>query len=500
MFWSMDQFLARRASDHPNRIAVTLGDGARTYGQIHDSADKLARVLHDWGVKRGDRVLHLAAMSFDTIEVFIATSRLGLSYAPANPNFSFDELKVLADYLRPSWIIAETAQRDVAEALSQARRVPLALFGGGAMSGLDIDAAKTKSRGGALEVEPARPDDIHMMYFTSGSTGAPKAVMVTQLANWNRSAAPIDVRMPPGGGGAVIMFPLFHMAGWQFITTAWGLRRTAHLTYDARGETLLSLIERHRAADLYSIPAVWRRILECADTYDTSSLRGAYTGTSRVEVDLVEALRARFPQATNSISYGSTEVGGGLMLAHDDILRKPHSVGLPPAQMEARIVDGELVLRSDTLMSGYFERPEETAEALRDGWYFTGDLAERDVDGYYSITGRRREVIRSGGETVAPAEVEAVIASAPGIKDVAIIGLPDETWGEVVCAALVLKPGASAPTIAELRDHLGGLASFKHPRRILIVDTLPRTQATGQIQRGALQQSLIAQVRREKRS
>jgi fatty-acyl-CoA synthase len=494
MFWSMDQFLALRASDHPDRVAVTLGDGARTYGQIHDSAEKLARVLHEWGLKRGERVLHLAAMSFHTIDLFFATSRLGLSYAPANPAFSFDELKVLADYIRPSCIIADAAQRDVAEALSTACGTRLALFGG-ASSGLDIDAAKAKATSSALDVEPARPDDIHMMYFTSGSTGAPKAVMVSQQANWNRSAASIDVRMPPGGGGAVIMFPLFHMAGWQFLITAWGLRKAAHLTHDARGETLLALIERHRASDLYCIPAVWRRILECPNTYDTSSLRGVYTGTSRVEVDLIEALRARFPQATNSISYGSTEVGGGLMLSHDDILRKPRSVGFPPAQMEARIVDGELVLRSDTLMSGYFERPEETAEALRDGWYYTGDLAERDADGYYAITGRRREVIRSGGETIAPAEVEAAIAGAPGVKDVAIVGLPDESWGEIVCAALVLDPGASAPSVAELRQHLGGLASFKHPRRIVVVDSLPRTQATGQIQRAALQRSLQQETR-----
>jgi fatty-acyl-CoA synthase len=495
MFWSMDQFLALRASDHPNRVAVTLGDEARTYGQIYDSADTLARALHAWGLKRGERVLHLAAMSFDTIDLFFATSRLGLSYAPANPAFSFDELKVLADYLRPSCIIAEAAQRDVARALSKACGVRLALFGGGASDALDIDAAKSKPNARALDVEPARPDDIHMMYFTSGSTGAPKAVMVSQQANWNRSAASIDVRIPPGGGGAVIMFPLFHMAGWQFLITAWGLRKAAHLTHDARGETLLALIERHRASDLYCIPAVWRRILECADTYDTSSLRGVFTGTSRVEVDLIEALRARFPQASNSISYGSTEVGGGLMLAHDDILRKPHSVGLPPAQMEARIVDGELVLRSDTLMSGYFERPEETAEALRDGWYFTGDLAERDADGYYSITGRRREVIRSGGETIAPAEVEAAIAIAPGVKDVAIVGLPDESWGEIVCAVLVLNTGAAAPSVAELRQHLGGLANFKHPRRIVVVDSLPRTQATGQIQRAALQGSIMQETR-----
>jgi acyl-CoA synthetase (AMP-forming)/AMP-acid ligase II len=142
-------------------------------------------------------------------------------------------------------------------------------------------------------------------------------------------------------------------------------------------------------------------------------------------------------------------------------------------------------------MSGYFDLPDETAAVLDGGWYRTGDLAEIDGEGYVSIVGRRKEVIRTGGETVAPAEVEAVIASHPAVLEAAVIGLPDAQWGELVCAVVVARPAVAAPTVAELREHIGArLAPFKHPRRVVTVDRLPRTAATGQVQRARLQQAL----------
>jgi len=158
--------------------------------------------------------------------------------------------------------------------------------------------------------------------------------------------------------------------------------------------------------------------------------------------------------------------------------------------VRARIDDGELLLATDRVMSGYFDLPRETAEVLQDGWYRTGDLADIDDEGYLSIVGRRKEVIRTGGETVAPAEVEAVLNTHPGVAESAVVGVADERWGEVVCAVVVVRPGASAPTVADLRAHIGDrLAPFKHPRRVTTVDRLPRTSATGQIQRSRLQEA-----------
>jgi acyl-CoA synthetase (AMP-forming)/AMP-acid ligase II len=284
------------------------------------------------------------------------------------------------------------------------------------------------------------------------------------------------------------------MAGWHMILQAFGRRRTVHLTRQANADQLWNMVETHRPFEFYGIPAVWRRVLENSGKRDGNSLGAVLTGTSRVELDLLEELRARFPKARNGIFYGSTEMGVCMGIGHDDILAHPYSVGTPMPGLEARIDDGELLLRGDTIMEGYFRLPDETAEAIADNWYRTGDLVSMDADGYFEIVGRRREIIRSGGESIAPVEVEAAIAGMPGLREVAVIGLPHESWGEMVCAVVVMEGGAAAPTVEALRSHLKeSLAAFKHPRVIHTrSEPLPRTGATGQIQRRKVQQEIIA--------
>ncbi|HEY3096396.1 MAG TPA: hypothetical protein VGK05_06120, partial [Acidimicrobiia bacterium] len=159
-----------------------------------------------------------------------------------------------------------------------------------------------------------------------------------------------------------------------------------------------------------------------------------------------------------------------------------------------RLEDGEVCIRSDLLMDGYFDQPDATAEALRDGWYHTGDLGSLDDEGYLSIVGRARDVIRTGGETVAPAEVEAALATHPGVCEVAVVGVPDQQWGEIVCAVVVPEPSAGDTLdLDRLRAHSdAALAGFKQPRRLEIVDELPRTPATGQVQRTLLVERIVA--------
>jgi acyl-CoA synthetase (AMP-forming)/AMP-acid ligase II len=284
------------------------------------------------------------------------------------------------------------------------------------------------------------------------------------------------------------MFPLFHMAGWTFAYYAWSAHQPAHLVQRADAAELLGVVERFRPGSLYCIPAVWRRILEEKRPYRVDSVEWALIGTSLVEPDLLEAIKARFPAARMTVSYGSTEVGRALGLADEDLFRKPGSVGCPVPGVQATTgPDGELLLASETLMSGYYDLPGETARAFEGGWYHTGDLVERDDDGYFSIVGRKREIIRSGGESVAPVEVEVALGDFPGLADVAVIGLPDSQWGELVCAAVVMAHGVLPPSVEDLRRHLRGrLAAFKHPRRVMVMDQLPRTSATGQLQRSLL--------------
>jgi fatty-acyl-CoA synthase len=182
------------------------------------------------------------------------------------------------------------------------------------------------------------------------------------------------------------------------------------------------------------------------------------------------------------------------VLAHADLARKPGSVGLPQPGVDVRLEDGEVCIKSELLMDGYFDQPDATAEALRDGWYHTGDLGSYDDEKYLSIVGRARDVIRTGGETVAPGEVEAALATHPSVREVAVVGVPDAAWGEVVCAVIVPEPGAADTLDLDgLRAHSATqLAPFKQPRRLETVDELPRTPATGQVQRPLLVERLSA--------
>jgi fatty-acyl-CoA synthase len=289
------------------------------------------------------------------------------------------------------------------------------------------------------------------------------------------------------------MFPLFHMAGWTIALGAWQGRRAVHFVRVPDAPTLLETAARHRASRLYCIPALWGRVLEHGvGGHDLSALVEADTGTSATPPELLAAIKDALPHTVTRVFYGSTEAGPTLALADVDLARKPGSVGVAQPGVEIRLDEhGEVCARSPFLMDGYFDDPAATQEALVDGWYHTGDLGAIDEDGYMSIVGRARDVIRTGGETVAPPEVEHVLGSHPDVAEVAVVGVPDVEWGEVVTAVVVLRAGGAAVTVDALRAHCEGrLAGFKQPRRVAIVEALPRTAATGQIQRPLLVERL----------
>jgi acyl-CoA synthetase (AMP-forming)/AMP-acid ligase II len=479
--------LSGAARAAPDRLAVTLGDEAMHFSEMRDRANRLANALSGWGLRRADRVVYWAHISLEAAPLQFALGRLGAAFAPLNPAYSDEETRVALQYLAPRLLVVDPAHAERAAVLAKELDIPLASYGGHG-PGADLDKLAAE----ASRASPSAPlpdeHDVFTIFLTSGSTGRPKGVMVSQRATWLRTYPGSAATVTTGGKGQLVMFPLFHMAGWTFAYYAWAAHQPAHLVQRADAGELLEAVERFRPGCLYCIPAVWQRILEASRPYRVDSLEWALIGTSRVEPDLVEAIKARFPAARMTVSYGSTEVGRALGLADQDLFRKPGSVGCPVPGVQATVgPDGELLIASETLMSGYYDLPEATALSLEGRWYHTGDLVERDADGYFSIVGRKREIIRSGGESVAPVEVEAALTDFPGLVDVAVIGLPDAHWGELVCAAVVMSDGVPPPSIEDLRRHIGGrLAAFKHPRRVVVMDQLPRTSATGQLQRSLL--------------
>jgi fatty-acyl-CoA synthase len=475
----------------PRRLAVTLGDEKLTFAEVEGQANRTSHALLGLGVAPGDRVAWWSDISLEGVFLYFGLSRIGVAFAPLNPAYTDDEVKGVLEYLRPRLLIVDPTHADRAEQLVADLGIPLATAGeDGRGPGIDLttlaQAASPRSPDVALPAE----DAICTIFLTSGSTGRPKGVMISQRATWLRTHAGAAAHTTSGGAGQVVMFPLFHMAGWNFATMAWSAHQPAHLVRRADADELLGAVERWSAATLYCIPAVWRRILECDRPVDVSSMDWALTGTSQVTTELLHGIKERFPGSRTTVNYGSTETARAVALSDADLFARPGSVGYPIPGVQARVADdGELLMSSDRVMTGYFDLPAETAAALRDGWFHTGDLAETDDDGYLYIVGRKKEVIRSGGETVAPVEVEAALAGYPGIVEVAVIGVPDPEWGEVVCAVVVVADGAPAPSVDGLRAHIGDrLAPYKHPRMVARVDQLPRTLATGQVQRSLLAQ------------
>jgi acyl-CoA synthetase (AMP-forming)/AMP-acid ligase II len=455
--------LRRAATIAPASTAATLGSQSLTFGELYGVGAAVASVLGRRGLGRGARVAWWGPTSLDAALLFAGLARLGAVFVPVNARLAREERAAVLAKADPALVLQPDGQ--------------------------PLEAVVAEARALAASAPDPSPgiteDDPQVIFFTSGSTGAPKGVVLSQRANTIRSAAGNGVTRR---GATVCMFPMFHMASWTLALGCWQLGEEIVFVEQPDAATLLGEVERRRARRLYAIPAVWARILAAGTRdFDLSSLTEADTGTSATPIELVAAIHDALPHTATRIFYGSTEAGPGAVLGADDVFRKPGSVGQPANLVELRLAGtGEVCVRSPFLMEGYFRDAEATSAALVDGWYHTGDLGALDDEGYLYIVGRARDIIRTGGETVAPVEVERVVAEHPAVAEVAVVGVPDVDWGEVVCAVVVLADGADgAPLdLAGLQSHCRAhLAGFKVPRRLEVVDALPRTAATGQVQR-----------------
>jgi acyl-CoA synthetase (AMP-forming)/AMP-acid ligase II len=479
----------RNAQVVPDRVAASLGAASLTHGELDRAGNRMARALTALGVGRGDRVVTWSDTRLEMLPLFVALAKLGAVFAPLNARLGADEATDVARLARARLLVTDPARANAGAEVGPRAGIPTTAHLGGEGPGTDLILA---SRGLDSSEPPAAglsEDDPHVIFFTSGSPGRPKGVVLSHRVDHLRTFQGVFRDDPER---TVCMFPLFHMAAFTLGLCAWQTRGEITFVEAATAENLLDAVERRRANRLYCIPAVWARILETdPGKWDTSSLREVDTGTSATPIELIRALKQRFPGTVTRVYYGSTEAGSAATLPDTDVLRKPGSVGPPPPGVDLRLADdGEICVRSPFLMDGYFDDPDASSASLVDGWFHTGDLGVLDEEGYLSIVGRKKELIRTGGESVSPAEVEAALADHPAIDEVAVVGLPDAQWGEVVCAVVVAQPG-SEPTLEALQEHCGSrLAPFKKPRRLERVDALPRTAATGQVQRTLLVEQL----------
>lgn len=477
----------------PDRIAASMGAAAYGYRELDELGNATARALAEQGVGHGDRVVCWMDTCLEILPIFVGLAKLGAVFAPLNARLGVEEARDVLPLARAALLVADAAHADAAESLAEELGIRLARIGPGSDSGagLDLPAAVSVCEIEEFATPALRESDPHVIFFTSGSTGRPKGVVLSHRANWLRGFQGVFVDEPEI---SVCMFPTFHMAAFTLGLAAWQTAGELVLVETPTAEALLAAVERRRANRLYCIPAIWTRILEAETArYDLSSLRALDTGTSATPPELLAALKRRFPEPALRVYYGSTEAGAGTALSDREVLRAPGSVGRPVPGVELRqTAAGEICLRSDFLMDGYFDDPDATGDALAGGWYHTGDLGSIDDDGNLWVTGRLRDILRTGGESVSPGEVEAVLADHAAVAEVAVVGIPDPEWGEAICAVVVPRSGATLE-LDVLRAHCDGrLARFKWPRRLELVDELPRTAATAQVQRTLLVERITA--------
>lgn len=491
----------RRAFLCGDRVALIDGDRQITYTEFDRRTDRLAHALRASGVRQGDRVAALMINSAAFLETLFATGKLGAVFVPVNFRLAAPEVTYLLGdsgavaFLWSGMFSAVARRACAAEAVQVRTRV---VVDGEADSG-ETDFEQLLASG---EDRPVNADiagsDLCCLPYTSGTTGRPKGAMLTHdNLFWNTLNGVTAGRGVREGDRTVTAAPLFHIGGLSV--------HTLPLIYVGGTNVLLpgfdpartlAAMARERVTVQFLVPAMWAALMAVSgfESHDLSALELAVSAGAPCPLPVLEYFQDRGVPFQES--FGLTETGGVTLLDADHVREKSGSVGRPLFHVQARIVDehdldvatdtaGEVVVRGPAVFAGYWQKPEATAEAVRGGWFHTGDLGRMDADGFITLVDRKNDMIITGGENVYPIEVEQVLYRHPAVREVAVIGVPDPKWGETPVAVVVLENGAHA-TEGELIGYTRErLAHFKCPTRVEYRSELPRN-AAGKVLKTAL--------------
>lgn len=497
---TVDALFRRAFRVFADRVAVTSdqpGEAPWTYRELGERTDRLAAGLHASGLRRGDRLAVLCETRPEYVELYTAAARLGVALITLNVRLHPDELAAVVASAAPSALVTSPALAASADAFRERTPSVKAWYCLDPAPGYTpLDALRDPE---APVPEPAaRPDDLHVVLYTSGTTGPPKGAMITQQA-----AAIRGLRLAQWFGltpddGFIGWVPMFHCAGDESLygTLLTGGRFACLRRADPA--RILDLVERDRLSWTLLLPGVITDVLaEPIGSRTLDSFRFAI-GYANMMPTVVEALTAKYGIRFCD-AFGQTETSYVLAHGFSGPGETPHLRKTPTPLVDVRIVDpadmtdvedgtpGECVVRGPGLMTGYLDDPEATEAAFHGGWLHTGDVLRRHEDGTLSFVDRVKYLIKTGGENVYPAEVEHAIAGHPGVQEVCAYGVPDERWGETVKVAVVRAPGAEVTAdeiVGRCRERLAG---FKCPRYVAFLDAadLPRS-TTGKLQRHVL--------------
>lgn len=505
----LTDFLDRRANLTPDRVALRDAASGRaiTYAAWNAAANRTANFLRSLGVGAGDRVAVYASNCVEYLDVWMACAKTGAVLQNLNWRLTARELVHLVNDAAPGVLIySEEFAAGVAAIRAGSPGVQHFVALGRPEAAGDVPFAAREGEpaalvGGRPELGPDAP---WVICYTGGTTGLPKGAILTHLnMTWNSVNTITSWGLGPDDV-AVLNAPLFHTGGLNVFTLP--LVHAGGASIVCKGFDVaqaFELIEHGGVTVFFGVPTMFVLMQEHPgwQQADFSRLRIVISGGAPCPAPVFEKFWAK--GVDFKTGYGLTEAGPNTFwLPPGDVRRKPGSVGKPVFHVDAKIIDaagaecapgvpGELLVRGPHVSPGYWNDPAASAAALRDGWLHTGDLAARDDEGYYSIVGRLKDMIISGGENVYPAEVESVMHAHPAVAEAALVGKPDETWGEVGLAIVVLRPGlalSEGELVAFLRERL---AKYKVPKSVVFADELPKT-GPGKIDKRALVARFVA--------
>jgi len=498
-----------QARAYGDKTALAFEGRRTSFAEVDRAASQVGQRLRQEWVAPQERVAILAKNCDTFFEIWFGAIKARACLAPINFRLAAPEIAYILSDSKSKVLFVGAEFYDLAEkALADVKDKPIVVSLDGARTAANGDQWQDyrawRDRAEAVDPNMVSPaDDDIIQLYTSGTTGNPKGV---QLTNKNYIAFLHMAQNVTGfnyGDDEVVLaaMPLFHVGGTNPAFAAYASGSTIAILRDIAPGALLDLIAHEKINHAFLVPAVILMLLNAPqmEGADLSSMRTVSYGASPIAQDVLERAQKRFGCSFLQF-YGMTEtVGAGTYLppdAHDPAKGKLRSCGIPWPGVEVKVVDangneaplgevGEIVIKAPIVMKGYFNKPDATAEAVRDGWMHTGDAAYQDAEGYFFIYDRVKDMIVSGGENIYPAEVENAVFGHPAVADVAVIGVPDDKWGETVKAVVVLKPGADkdeASIIAYAREKV---AAYKVPKSIDFVEAIPRN-ASGKVLRREL--------------
>ncbi|WP_077212282.1 acyl-CoA synthetase [Bacillus dakarensis] len=489
------ELIRRCAHNAPDQVAFILDDERITYKQLEGRTLHLAGWLQGKGIDIGDKVGIITKNCLEFIDIFFATAHAGGVSVPINFRLVPEEFAYIINNSDTKILFIEEEYQDMIQSIQH--KIPaveqIVVIGTECRHGMipyktifDQDVTY-RSVDGLLD-----DDDDCLLGYTSGTTGHPKGAVLTHknlsLSAMNSLVKATSNPNVESTSTSLLVTPLFHIAGIGFLLISCTAGGTGVIHREFNPVKVLEDIEKEKINSTFLVPAMWNMVLSVPNfkDFDVTSMISCGTGAAATPVELKKRIIESFPNAGLNEAFGQTEMSPTTThLRPEDTLRKTNSVGKGVLNVEIRVVDenmndvpvgevGEIVYRGPTVMKGYYKNPEATEEAFKGGWFHSGDLVKMDEEGYVYVMDRKKDMIISGGENIYPAEIEDVLYRHEAIYEAAVIGVPDELWGESVKAIVVLKPGKTLTEEDVIEHCKNHLASYKKPKYVEFMSELPR--------------------------